>query len=89
MTVAEASVLTTSQSCALPFQATAGSDVSECLFRTAVAMDGEIASSPFFASARKVSRKDESESFSIFFAPETFKDGGSLWRISSMNYRIG
>jgi len=50
----------------MSFQATAGFDVSECLIRPAVAMDGEIASSPFFASARKVSRKDESKRFSIF-----------------------
>jgi CTP synthase (UTP-ammonia lyase) len=50
----------------MSFQATAGFDVSECLFRSAVAMDGEIASSPFFASARKFSRKDESKKVSIF-----------------------
>ena len=72
----------------MPFQATEGSDVSVCLFKTVVAMDGEIASSQTSAIAKFISRKDEAESFSIFFALEAFIGGWSLSRISSMNYRI-
>ncbi|KOF03036.1 hypothetical protein OB69_09460 [Roseivirga seohaensis subsp. aquiponti] len=50
----------------IPFQATEGSDVSVCLFKTVVAMDGEIASSQTSAIAKFISRNDKAESFPIF-----------------------
>ncbi|KYG84324.1 hypothetical protein AWW67_04225 [Roseivirga seohaensis] len=50
----------------MPFQATEGSDVSVCLFRTVTVFNLEIASSQTSAIAKFISRNDKAESFPIF-----------------------